>query len=380
MPRGTRRPKLQLTDDERHLLEAVSRSRTVAVAKQERARVIVAFADGMGVASIAREFEMRQNKVIRCLEKASTLGAVQALDDRPGRGRKRRITADARTWLVSLACQKPKNLGYSYELWTRRLLAQHARTHCVAAGHPSLQYIVKASVSRILRANQIRPERIEYYLEKRDPEFETKMATVLHVYKQVEVLRKVGSKPDGDLVAVLSYDEKPGIQAIGRTAPDLPPVPGRHHSTGRDYEYVRHGTMTLMAAIDLLDGQVLGSVVERHTSAAFIDFLRTIDDHYPAAGVVRIVLDNHSIHLSKETCAYLATRPNRFDFVFTPKHGSWLNLVESFFGKMAKTMLRGIRVASKEELKRRIELFFEELNRDPVIFRWHYKLDELSVA
>ena len=380
MPRGTRRPKLELTGDERQLLEAVSRARTVTVAKQERARVMLAFADGMGVASIAREFEMRQNKVIRCLEKASTLGTVQALDDRPGRGRKRRITAEARTWLVSLACQKPKDLGYSYELWTRRLLAQHARTHCVAEGHPSLQYLVKASVSRILRANQIRPERIEYYLEKRDPEFDTKMATVLHVYKQVEILREAGPDQGSDLVAVLSYDEKPGIQAIGKTAPDLPPVPGKHPATGRDYEYVRHGTMTLMAAIDLLDGQVLGSVVERHTSAAFIDFLRTIDEHYPTDGVVRIVLDNHSIHLSKETRAYLATRPNRFDFVFTPKHGSWLNLVESFFGKMAKSMLRGIRVASKDELKQRIELFFDELNRDPVIFRWRYKLDELSVA
>lgn len=380
MARGTRRPKLELTEAERRTLEEVSRSRTVSVAKQERARVMLASADGTGVASIARGLQMGQAKVMRCLEKASTLGAVQALDDRPGRGRKRRITQDARTWLVSLACQKPKDLGYSYELWTRRLLAQHARSHCLAAGHPSLQYVVRGSVSRILRASKIRPERIEYYLEKRDPEFETKMATVLHVYKQVEVLREVGPEQGGDLVAVLSYDEKPGIQAIGKTAPDLPPVPGKHPTTSRDHEYVRHGTLTLMAAIDLLDGQVLGSVVDRHTSAAFIDFLRTVDDHYPANGVVRIVLDNHSIHLSKETCAYLATRPDRFDFVFTPKHGSWLNLVESFFGKMAKTLLRGIRVANKAELKHRIELFFEELNRDPVIFRWRYKLDELSVA
>ena len=380
MPRGTRRPPLELTEAERRTLEEVSRSRTVAVAKQERARVTLAYADGTGVASIAREMQMTQAKVMRCLDKASTLGAIQALDDRPGRGRKRRITQEARTWLVSLACQKPKDLGYSYELWTRRLLAQHARSQCLAAGHPSLQHLVRGSVSRILRASKIRPERIEYYLEKRDPEFETKMATVLHVYKQVEVLREVGPEQGGGLVAVLSYDEKPGIQAIGETAPDLPPVAGKHPTTSRDHEYVRHGTLTLMAAIDLLDGQVLGSVVERHTSAAFIDFLRTVDDHYPANGVVRIVLDNHSIHLSKETCAYLATRPDRFDLVFTPKHGSWLNLVESFFGKMAKTMLRGIRVSNKAELKRRIELFFEELNRDPVIFRWRYKLDELSVA
>lgn len=378
--RGTKRPQLQLTTDERRTLQLVIRSRTVSVAKQERARMMVASADGQGVVGIARELQTNQPKVRRCLERARTLGAIAALDDRPGRGRKRRITPEARAWLVSLACQKPTDLGYAQELWTRRLLAQHARTHCVAAGHPSLRHVVKATVSRILTANAVRPERIEYYLEKRDPEFDTKMATVLHVYKQVEMVREAGAQPDGKLAAVLSYDEKPGIQAIGCTAPDLPPVPGKHPASGRDHEYVRHGTVTLMAAIDLLDGQVLGSVVDRHTSAAFIDFLRSLDVHYPAQGVIRVVLDNHSIHNSKETDAYLATRPGRFDLVFTPKHGSWLNLIESFFGKLARTLLRGIRVADKQELRRRIELFFDELNADPVTFRWRYKLDELAVA
>lgn len=378
--RGVKRPKLELTADERRTLEQVTRSRTVSVAKQERARMLLASADGQGVVSIARALQTNQPKVIRCLERARALGAMEALDDRPGRGRKRRITAEARAWLVSLACQKPKDLGYAQELWTRRLLAQHARTQCVAAGHPSLQHVVKATVSRILTTNAVRPDRIEYYLEKRDPEFEPKMATVLHVYKQVELVREAGAGPDGDLVTVLSYDEKPGIQAIGLTAPDRLPVPGKHPTVSRDHEYVRHGTVTLMAAIDLLDGQVLGSVVDRHTSAAFVDFLRTVDTHYQAKGVIRVVLDNHSIHVSKETCRYLATRPGRFDFVFTPKHGSWLNLIESFFGKLARTLLRGIRVADKEELKRRIELFFQELNSDPVVFRWRYKLDELAVA
>src|SRR5579884_1454951 len=181
--------------------------------------MMLASAGGQGVVSIARELQTNQPKVMRCLARARALGAIEALDDRAGRGRKRRITPEARAWLVSLACQKPTDLGYAQELWTRRLLAQHARTHCATAGHPSLQQVVKATVSRILTANAVRPDRIEYYLEKRDPEFETKMATVLHVYKQDELVREAGAEPDGKLAAVLSYDEKPGIQAIGRTAP-----------------------------------------------------------------------------------------------------------------------------------------------------------------
>ncbi len=374
---ASKRSQLVLTGEERLMLDEVSRSRTVAVAEWERAQILLHFADGVGVAAIARELRTHQKKVIRCLDRAAELGVDAALKDRSGRGRKPVITPEARAWLLSVACQKPEELGYSYELWTIRLLARHIRAHAEAAGHPCLQHVAPSTVPRTL-SGKIQPHRIEYYLEKRDPDCERKMADVLHVYKEVALLRESGPGTDDGLLAVLSYDEKPGLQAIENTAPDLPPGP-RHASLGRDHEYVRHGTMTLMAAIDLLDGHVLGSVVERHTSSAFIDFLGKLDAH-PAAATIRVVLDNHSIHVSKETCAYLASRPNRFEFVFTPKHGSWLNLIESFFGKMAKSMLRGIRVCSKAELKQRIDLYFEELNCEPVVFRWRYGLDELAVA
>jgi transposase len=167
---------------------------------------------------------------------------------------------------------------------------------------------------------------------------------------------------------VLPYDEKPGIQAIQNTAPDLPPIAGKHAATGRDQEYIRHGTLSLLAGIDLLSGEVLGRVRKRHRSAEFIEFLEMVDAHYPAGARIRIVLDNHSAHISKQTRAFLATLPNRFEFTFTPKHGSWLNLIESFFGKMAKTLLRGIRVASTDELKARIDRYLKEINQTPVAF------------
>jgi len=341
--------------------------------------MVLAYAEGMTVAAIARSLHTYRHKVERTLDRVPVVGPVAALNDQPRQGRTTRITSEARTWLVALACQKPKDLGYSYEQWTMRLLAEHVRRYAVEAGHPSLRSAVPATVWRILTSNKVQPHRMRYYLERRDPEFERKMVEVLHVYKEVELLRDSGPTGDERFV-VLSCDEKPGLQAIGTTAPDRPPVPGSHPTWSRDHEYVRYGTMSLLAAIDLLDGQVLGQVVERHTSAAFIEFLRTLDAHYPTDTTIRLVLDNHSIHTSRETTAYLDSRPGRFDLVFTPKHGSWLNLIESFFGKMARTVLRSLRVSSKEELKQRIELYFQELNREPVIFRWTYQLDELAVA
>jgi len=203
------------------------------------------------------------------------------------------------------------------------------------------------------------------------------MAQVLYVYKEVELLRE-GKQENTGMVAFLSYDEKPGIQAIANTSPDRRPMPGAHPTIYRDYEYVRHGTVSLLAGIDLLNGQIHGIVRSRHRSAEFIEFLKLVDSRYEPQTVIQIVLDNHSAHISKETQAYLLTKPNRFAFTFTPKHGSWLNLIESFFGKMARTMLRGIRVNSEAELVQRIEQYLDEINRMPVVFRWKYGLKDLS--
>jgi transposase len=180
-------------------------------------------------------------------------------------------------------------------------------------------------------------------------------------------------------VAVISYDEKPGIQAIGNTTPDLPPEPGTHSTFARDHEYKRHGTLSLLAGIDLLTGKVHASVEDRHRSREFVGFLEKIDAAYPADTAIKLILDNHSAHISRETKAWLATRPQgRFSFVFTPKHGSWLNLVEGFFSKMARSMLRHIRVASKAELKARLLAYLDEVNRDPVIHTWTYKIGEAA--
>ena len=380
MPFESRRAKLVLTDSEREKLTKVSRSRTEAKARVERAQILLKYADGESVSAIARAMHTNRPKIERTIDRALQWGVLTGLTDLPRQGRPRKISMEDRAWVVALACQKPKELGYAQELWTTRLLAEHVRSHCEAAGHPSLARLARGTVSKILAQNKIRPHKISYYLERRDPEFETKMTQVLHVYKKVELLLAKGATEEKAMTAVLSYDEKPGMQALGNKAPDLPPVPGSYSGISRDSEYIRHGTLSLLAGIDLLTGEVLARVERRHRSCEFIEWLRMIDEHYPKNIKIQIVLDNHSVHISKETRAYLASVPNRFEFIFTPKHGSWLNLIEVFFSKLTKVMLRGLRVDSLDELKTRLEQYFEEINQTPVIFRWKYGLESINLT
>ena len=200
------------------------------------------------------------------------------------------------------------------------------------------------------------------------------MAQVLCVYKQVEIQNASKKKQKS---VTISYDEKPGIQAIGHIAAQLLPVVGQYATSARDHQYKRLGTVSLLAGIDLHNGEVIPLVKERHRSIEFIEFLQKLDTAYPRDWKIRLILDNHSAHASKETQTYLRTRAGRFEFVFTPTHGSWLNLVEVFFSKIARSILRHIRVKSKQELIDRIYPGIKRINTEPVIFRWHYKMDEI---
>lgn len=175
----------------------------------------------------------------------------------------------------------------------------------------------------------------------------------------------------------VSVDEKPGVQAIANVAVDLPPVAGKHPCVGRDYEYKRLGTCSILAGLDLHDGHVTARVERRRRSREFIALLKELDQYYPTECTVRLILDNHSAHISKETRAYLETRPNRFKYVHTPTHGSWLNIVATLFGKMARTFLKGIRVSSWGELRKRILKGIAEINAAPVVHRWR-KFDALE--
>ena len=371
MARQTGRAALSLSAEQHTMLSELAGSRTAAQREVERAKILLAYAQAKAPTQIQRMLGVSRPTIYKCIDKALAAGVATGLRDHYHRPHAPQIGEAAKAWVIALACRKPKELGLAAELWTVSALAEYVAAHCTAAGLPRLAQAGKATVWRILDAHDLKPHRVRYYLERRDALFESKMAEVLVVYRDVSLYR-ADAVHDRRMAPIytVSVDEKPGVQALGTTAADLPPVPGKHSGIGRDHEYVRHGTLSILAALDLHTGEILANVELRHRSVEFIALLRRLDDHYPSKAVIRVVLDNHSAHISKETMAYLATRPGRFEYVHTPKHGSWLNLVESAFSKMARTFLRHIRVTSLEELKERIIKGIDEMNAQPVRFQW----------
>jgi transposase len=376
MPFTRKRSLLILREEEMKYLASIGRSRSESHVTVQRARILLAYSQGVSVSRIARDEHTDRPVVERCIDKALSGGIETALKDLVRSGRPPIMNDDDKAWVINLACTKPSEHGFASERWTYAQLARYIREHAEEEGHPSLSRTGKSALFTILTEANIRPHKISCYLEKRDEQFEEQMAQVLFVYTEVRQMNDTGRQ---DKNTTLSYDEKPGIQAIANTAPDLPPVRGFSPAGKRDHEYKRNGALSLLAGIDLYDGHVLGIVRERHRSKEFIEFLQCADTRYPQDWKIRIILDNHSSHISKETLLWLKTKPNRFAFVYTPKHGSWLNIIEVFFSKMTRAFLRFLRTDSKDELRHRIEQYLNAINTSPVVFRWKYKLDEVRV-
>jgi len=370
MPSKSKRAKLSLTDEQDEFLTRITQSRTAPLREVERAKILLNYAEGLSISAIQYSLDVSRPTIYKCIDKALAMGVKAGLKDKYHSPKEAIITEESKAWVVNLACTKPTEHGYAAEVWSLRLLAKHTRKHAPEAGHSCLANAAKATIQRILKSNPIQPHKIRYFTQGRDPEFEQKMNDVLVVYKEVNLQNEPSPEQKDLPVITVSIDEKPGIQALKNVRPDLPPVPGKRAYIGRDYHYERLGTLSLLAALDLHTGHVIAQVHERHRSREFISLLQEVDEFYPKDCVIRVVLDNHSAHISKETMAYLATRPNRFIYVHTPKHGSWLNLIETLFSKMARTFLKKIRVQSIEKLKERILKGIEEINEEPVVHRW----------
>ena len=373
---------LELSESDKKNLESLVRCRTMQAQIVQRARILLLKSEGVAIDVIADKVGINRNSVILCINKCKESGADNALYDAPGRGRNPEITDEEKAWIINIACQRPYALGCPEEMWTYTRLTTYINKNAENKGYTRLSTISRTNVRNILEKAEIKPHKIRYYCEKRDPDFDRKMHDVLVVYKQIELQFDDEGEilpVEGQKINTISYDEKPGIQAISNTAPDRMPKTMSGFRQ-RDHEYVRHGTLSLLAGIDLLTGEAIPLISETHKSKDFIEFLQILNEKYPKGEIIRLILDNHSAHTSKETRAFLSTMPGRFEFVFTPTHGSWLNMIESFFSKITRQMLRGIRVSSKEELAERIYQYFDDINEEPVVFRWKYKMDETSVV
>lgn len=370
MPRKTQKAKLVLSKEQQEDLKKIVQSRKAPIREVQRAHILLRYSEGMPITEIEKMTHVSRPTIYKWMEKSLAMGIEEGLKDKYHRPKQPVITEEAKAWVISLACQKPKDFGYAAEVWTRKALAEHAKKYGPGSGHDCLKKACKATIQRILSEHPIRPHKVAYYLERRDPDFDHKMEEVLCVYKEVNLQNETLESGEVPSVITVSVDEKPGVQAIQNIAPDILPDPEKQSRILRDYEYKRLGTLSILAALDLHSGHVIAQVHDRHRSSEFISLLKEISDYYPAGSTIRIILDNHSAHISKETMKYLAGSPGRFIYVHTPKHGSWLNLVETLFGKMARTFLKHIRVTSKKELKDRILLGIKEINDSPVVHRW----------
>ena len=279
--------------EDREMLERLARMRTAQAQTVTRARILLLRDSGETLVSIAEKVGLAVNSVRLCVTKYLEGGVEHALSDGARSGRPREIDDADRAFVVDLACQRPADLGYAAELWTNDLLTAHVRKTAEAAGHPRLATVATGSVHNILADAQIKPHKMAYYCERRDPNFKAKMHNVLLLYKQLSFR----FDEDGNLIPweegqeahVLSYDEKPGIQAIANTAPDLRPEAddaGGRGTVRRDYEYRRLGTLSLLASIDLPAGEATPLAGETHKSSDYVEFLRILDGKYPKEALI----------------------------------------------------------------------------------------------
>ena len=384
MPKA--RTVLELSSDEKKYLEELIKKPTIEVRVYKRARILLMKSEGLSYEDIGNKLDLTRPSIRLCIDKYLEGGINKALEDKPGRGVKAEIFEDAKLWVVNIACQKPRDFGYSAELWYPALLTRYVNEVAESEGYSRMSTASVSTIRKILREANLNPHKVTYYCEKRDPDFDKKMHDVLVIYKQLELRfddegNYIPYEADEEVIHTISYDEKPGIQAIACTSDDKAPIPGtdKVSTVQRDYEYKRLGTLSLLAGIDLLSGESIPYISETHKSSDFVCFLKKLDEKYPNGDKIRLILDNHSAHTSGETQEYLNSIPGRFEFVFTPTPGSWLNMIEGFFSKMTRQMLTGIRVESKDELKERIYHYFDEINAIPVPYKWKYKMETINL-
>ncbi len=240
----------------------------------QRAKILLRYSEDIPIIEIEKMVHVSRPTIYKWIEKALAMGIEEGLKDKYHRPKEPVITEEAKAWVINIACKKPTEYGYAAEMWTRSTLADHARQYAPEAGHDCLKKAVKATIQRILDEHPIRPHKMAYYLERRDPEFEQKMANILCIYKEINLQNEAEATGVTPSVITASVDEKPGVQAIKNIAPDIMPEPGKQSRVMRDYEYKRLGTLSILTALDLHNGHVIAQVHDKHRSSEFISLLK----------------------------------------------------------------------------------------------------------
>jgi transposase len=328
-----------------------------------RARIILLAAGGEGATAIGRELGISARCVRKWIHRFADDPRASSLTDAPRSGRPSRITVELRCALIRLACERPEGeeRPKSFrDVWTYGSLA-------TAFERETGVSISASEVGRVLRYEKIRPHRVRQWLKCSDPEFASKAKRVCALYL----------RPPSDGV-VISVDEKP-LQALERKYPTT--VDPRDGSLRREYEYIRHGTQTLLGAFDVGTGRVFGRVVPERSGEALVSFMEELASRYPT-GKVYVVWDNLNIHKDgpgERWTKFNQRHGDRFVFVYTPKHASWLNQIEIWFSILHRRVLRYGSFASLEEQAARVRGFIGRWNRwERHPFRWTWRSDRVQ--
>src|SRR5437773_2714284 len=334
------RTNIQLSRADRSKLEAVVANRNSPQKHVWRARIVLLTADGRGTAEIRQATGKAKTVIWRWQERFRGEGAAGLWRDKTRRSRIPPLSPEAAKRVVALTLAGPPQAASH---WTGSAMAE-------AAG------ISVSSVQRIWRAHGLQPHRVRQFKLSNDPQFAAKLHEIVGLYVDPP-----------DHAVVLSVDEKSQIQALDRTQPGLPMKKGRAGTVTHDYK--RHGTTTLFAAFDVLEGKVIGQCMKRHRHQEFIRFLNLIDARVPTQLTVHVIVDNYAAHKHPKVLVWLARHP-RFVFHFTPTSASWLNAVEGLFALLAKRRLKRGVFRSLRELKDAIHRFLDHTNANPKPFVW----------
>jgi len=356
MPRAVSTDIVRLTRRRRKALTRMSSRTSGEFRHVQRARILLAAAGKTPNAVIARQVGCTPGTVRKVRRDYRTRG-MRALHDRPRSGRPPVYDVDVHLLIIATATSEPPDADAQ---WTHQSIAEHLNASRGIG-------ISASQVGRILADADIKPHRVRGWLNRPDdPEFFTRAAQICALYQAI---------PAGTVL--LSVDEKTGIQAKSRKHRTRRAAPGRPER--REFEYVRHGTVSLIAAMNVADGSITPKIIARNNSDTFIAFLTEIDQAIPAYLNIHLVMDNGSSHTSKATRRWLAAR-TRYAVTYTPKHASWLNMVELVFSILTRRLLRRGEFTSREHLANKIVKFFTHYNRTAKPFRWTYDGRPLKTA